>query len=315
MNTATTALSVQNLKKSYQGVSVLTNVNFTIEKGSIFSLLGSNGAGKTTTIRILTTLTQPDSGKISIYGHDPSAEPSKVHEVISLTGQFAAVDESLSGLENLVMIGQLNGIKNAKVKANELLEYFDLTKAGDRLVSTYSGGMRRKIDIAMSLVNDPAVLFLDEPTTGLDPQSRRSMWQIIKKLKKAGTTIFLTTQYLDEAEELADHIAILDRGSIIVDGTLADLKQAVPQGMIEFSFADEGNYQKAQALLSSYNFTLDDEQHLVTVYTYGTVDTFIEILELLRSNDIQIQHFLQKNPSLEDVFLTLIGEKERATNE
>lgn len=315
MITATTALSVQELKKSYQGVPVLTDVSFTIEKGSIFSLLGSNGAGKTTTIRILTTLTQPDSGKISIYGYDPLVEPSKIHQVISLTGQFASVDESLSGFENLVMIGQLNGLKNAKEKARELLEYFDLTKAGDRLVATYSGGMRRKIDIAMSLVNDPAVLFLDEPTTGLDPQSRRSMWQIIKKLKKAGTTIFLTTQYLDEAEELADHIAILDQGSIIVDGTLADLKQAVPQGLIEFSFADEENYRKAQALLSSYNFTLDDKQRLVTVYTDGTADTFIEILELLRSNDVQIQHFLQKDPSLEDVFLTLIGEKERVTNE
>ena len=221
----------------------------------------------------------------------------------------------MSGFENLVMIGQLNGLKDAKEKARGLLEYFDLTTAGDRLVATYSGGMRRKIDIAMSLVNDPAVLFLDEPTTGLDPQSRRSMWQIIKKLKKAGTTIFLTTQYLDEAEELADHIAILDRGLIIVDGTLADLKQAVPQGLIEFSFADEGNYQKTQALLSSYNFTLDDEQHLVTIYTDGTADTFIEILELLRSNDIQIRHFLQKDPSLEDVFLTLIGEKERVINE
>lgn len=308
MTTVTPAISVQELKKSYQGVPVLTNVSFTIEKGSIFSLLGSNGAGKTTTIRILTTLTQPDSGNISIYGHDPLVEPSKVHEVISLTGQFASVDESLSGFENLIMIGQLNGLKNAKEKARELLEYFDLTKAGDRLVATYSGGMRRKIDIAMSLVNDPAVLFLDEPTTGLDPQSRRSMWQIIKKLKKAGTTIFLTTQYLDEAEELADHIAILDQGSIIVDGTLADLKQAVPQGLIEFSFTDEGNYQKAQSLLSSYKFALDDEQRLVTVYTDGTTDTFIEILELLRSNDVQIQHFLQKDPSLEDVFLTLIGE-------
>ncbi|MGG5370978.1 ATP-binding cassette domain-containing protein [Enterococcus sp. AZ196] len=315
MNTSTVALSVQELKKSYQGVCVLNNVSFAIKKGSIFSLLGSNGAGKTTTIKILTTLSQPDSGKISIYGYDPVSEPSKVHQVISLTGQFASVDGSLSGFENLVMIGQLNRVKNPKEKARKLLEYFDLTKAGDRLVSTYSGGMRRKIDIAMSLVNDPDVLFLDEPTTGLDPQSRRSMWQIIKKLKKAGTTIFLTTQYLDEAEKLADHIAILDKGGIIVDGTLADLKQAVPQGLIEFSFADIENYQKAQLLLSSYKFTLDDEQRLLIVYTDSTVETFIKILELLRSNDVQIEHFQQKDPSLEDVFLTLIGEKERVTNE
>lgn len=314
MNVSTPVLSVQKLKKSYKGVPVLSDVSFTIKPGTIFSLLGSNGAGKTTTIRILTTLTQPDSGEITICGFDPRKETSDVHKVISLTGQFASVDESLSGLENLVMIGRLNGLANAKEKARELIAYFDLEKAADRLVSTYSGGMRRKIDIAMSLVNNPKVLFLDEPTTGLDPQSRRSMWKIIKELKKAGTTVFLTTQYLEEAEELADHIAILDKGKIIVDGTLADLKQVVPQGLIEFSFADEKAYQQAQSLLSAYKMIQEEENFLLTLYTDETAETFVELVGLLKSHEVQIQHFQQKEPSLEDVFLTVIGEKERVVN-
>lgn len=309
------SIDVKGLKKSYKKVSVLNNVNFEVQTGTIFSLLGSNGAGKTTTIKILSTLIKPDSGSISVCGYNVRKEPHKIHEVISLTGQFSAVDETLTGLENLILIGKLTHLPNVKERANELLTYFDLVSASNRLVSTYSGGMRRKLDIAMSLVNSPSVLFLDEPTTGLDPQSRHNMWEIIKDLKNTGTTIFLTTQYLEEAEQLADNIAILDKGSIIVEGTLEELKKLLPQEIVEFEFPSKQDYEKALSLLKEYRVTSDQEKNLLTVYTLEAINVLTKLFQLFTTHNINIKDVSRKSPSLEDVFLTLIGEKEALKNE
>lgn len=309
------SIDVKGLKKSYKKVSVLNNVNFEVETGTIFSLLGSNGAGKTTTIKILSTLIKPDSGSISVCGYNVRKEPHKIHEVISLTGQFSAVDETLTGLENLILIGKLTHLPNVKERANELLTYFDLVSASNRLVSTYSGGMRRKLDIAMSLVNSPSVLFLDEPTTGLDPQSRHNMWEIIKDLKNTGTTIFLTTQYLEEAEQLADNIAILDKGSIIVEGTLEELKKLLPQEIVEFEFPSKQDYEKALSLLKEYRVTSDQEKNQLTVYTLEAINVLTKLFQLFTTHNINIKDVSRKSPSLEDVFLTLIGEKEALKNE
>jgi ABC-2 type transport system ATP-binding protein len=228
------AIRVRGLKKSYGKLPVLRGVDFDVARGSIFALLGSNGAGKTTTVRILATLLKPDAGTASVNGFDVVTRPEKVRESISLTGQFAAVDDILTGRENLVPVAQLRHLKNPGRIADELLARFSLTEAGGRKVSTYSGGMRRRLDIAMSLIGNPPVIFLDEPTTGLDPQARIEVWQSVKELAGRGTTVLLTTQYLDEAEQLADRIAILHEGRIIVNGTLAELKQLLPPAKVEY---------------------------------------------------------------------------------
>lgn len=235
MSTATApAIQVKGLEKSYKDLHVLRGVDFDVARGSIFALLGSNGAGKTTAVRILSTLLKADAGTAQINGFDVAAQPQQVREAISLTGQFAAVDEMLSGRENLVLVAQLRHLKNAGKIADDLLARFSLTDAGGRKASTYSGGMRRRLDIAMSLIGNPPVIFLDEPTTGLDPQARIEVWQTVKELARNGTTVLLTTQYLDEAEQLADRIAILHQGRIIVNGTLAELKQLLPAAKVEY---------------------------------------------------------------------------------
>lgn len=303
------AIIVKGLKKSYQGISVLNDVNITVEKGTIFSLLGSNGAGKTTTIKILTTLCRPDCGCIRINNYDVVENPERVREVISLTGQYAAVDEGLTGLENLIMIARLNHLPAPKEQALKLLTYFNLRTSAERFVSTYSGGMRRKLDIAMSLINNPDVIFLDEPTTGLDPQSRLSMWNIIKALKARGITIFLTTQYLEEAEQLADKIAILDKGKIVVEGTLADVKTLLPQGITELTFSDHDGLEKAVGVLNDYKINIDREQIKIHVYTNVTVTTLTEILNRMASQGIELQDVQRKIPTLEEVFLSLVNEK------
>lgn len=228
------SIKVTGLQKSYKQLQVLKGVDFEVEKGSIFALLGSNGAGKTTTVRILTTLLKQDSGSAIVNGFDVAAEPDKVRQSISLTGQFAAVDEILTGRENLVMIAKLRYLKNPRQVADELLTRFGLTDAADRRVSTYSGGMRRRLDIALSLVGNPEVIFLDEPTTGLDPEARIEVWKNVKELADGGKTVLLTTQYLEEAEQLADRIAILHEGRIIASGTLAELKQLFPSAKVEY---------------------------------------------------------------------------------
>lgn len=227
-------LTVKGLKKAFKKNQVLKGVSFEIKKGSIFALLGSNGAGKTTTIRILATLSKPDSGNAVICGYDTVKQAARVRGCISLTGQFAAVDEALTGRENLRLIGQLMRLPDVDKKADELLSMFGLEEAANRRAGTYSGGMRRKLDIAMSLTGDPELIFLDEPTTGLDPQSRLAMWEMVKGLTKKGKTVFLTTQYLEEAEYLADKIAILHEGKIIAEGTLDELKKLFPPAKTEY---------------------------------------------------------------------------------
>ncbi len=228
------AIRVRNIEKSYKELHVLRGVDFEVAAGSIFALLGSNGAGKTTMVRILSTLLTSDAGTATVNGFDVATEPLRVRESISLTGQFAAVDEILTGRENLVMVAKLRHLKNPGEVADELLARFNLTEAGARKVSTYSGGMRRRLDISMSLIGQPKVIFLDEPTTGLDPEARIDVWKVIKDLADQGTTVLLTTQYLDEAEQLADRIAVLHQGHIIANGTLAELKQLLPPAKVEY---------------------------------------------------------------------------------
>jgi len=228
------AIRVTGLHKSYQKLQVLRGVDFEVASGSIFALLGSNGAGKTTIVRILASLLKPDDGTASVNGFDVESQPARVRESISLTGQFAAVDEILTGRENLLMIARLRRVDNPRRVADDLLERFGLTEAAGRRVSTYSGGMRRRLDIAMSLIGNPPIIFLDEPTTGLDPQARIEVWQVIQNLADKGTTILLTTQYLQEAEKLADRIAILHEGTIIVSGTLAELRTLLPPAKVEY---------------------------------------------------------------------------------
>ncbi|MGB8361158.1 MAG: ATP-binding cassette domain-containing protein [Acidimicrobiia bacterium] len=227
------AIRAHGLEKAYDALEVLRGVDFAVEKGSIFALLGANGAGKTTVVRILSTLLDPDAGMASVNGFDVTTQAAEVRESISLTGQFAAVDEILTARENLVLVARLRHLGDPFGIAQQCLERFSLTEAADRRVSTYSGGMRRRLDIAMSLIGDPPVIFLDEPTTGLDPQGRIDVWHDIEELAEHGTTVLLTTQYLDEAEHLADRIAILHQGRIIADGSLADLKQLLPPARVE----------------------------------------------------------------------------------
>lgn len=228
------AVRVRGIEKSFGDLHVLRGVDLDVARGSIFALLGSNGAGKTTLVRILSTLLTPDAGAASVHGYDVVEQPGQVRESISLTGQFAAVDEVLTGRENLVLVARLRHLKNPGQVADDLLARFSLTGAGSRRAGTYSGGMRRRLDIAMSLIGDPPVIFLDEPTTGLDPQARIEVWATVRELAQGGTTVLLTTQYLDEAEQLADRIAILHRGTIIQNGTLAELKALLPPAQVEY---------------------------------------------------------------------------------
>ena len=228
------AIRVQGIEKSFKDLHVLRGVDFDVAPGSIFALLGSNGAGKTTLVRILSTLLTADAGTATVKGFDVADDSGEVRESISLTGQFAAIDEVLTGRENLVLVAKLRHLKDPGAIADDLLARFALTDAGGRKAATYSGGMRRRLDIAMSLIGDPPVIFLDEPTTGLDPQARLEVWQTVKELAKGGTTVLLTTQYLDEAEQLADRIAILHKGTIIQNGTLAELKRLLPPAKVEY---------------------------------------------------------------------------------
>ncbi len=304
------AITVEKLQKSYKNVDVLKGVTFAVEAGSVFALLGSNGAGKTTTINILTTLIRSDGGTASVAGFDVDARPAKVREHISLTGQFAAVDNRLTARENLVLIGDLRHVDDPSQTAAGLLVKFGLVDAADRRVTTFSGGMRRRLDIAMSLIGRPDVIFLDEPTTGFDPEARNEMWQTIRRLADDGTTVFLTTQHLEEADQLADRIAVLHGGEIVANGSAAELKKLVPGGMVELGFRDARSLAAAARVLGAHYETTTDEGLKLTVATDGTVSAVASVFTLLRDTRIEPLEFTQKLVTLEDVFLKIIAEEE-----
>lgn len=307
MNEREAAIKVRNLKKAFKKVEVLKGVSFDVEKGTIFALLGANGAGKTTAINILTTLTGADGGSVAIDGYDPAKQADEVRRRISLTGQFAAVDDVLTARENLELIGDLRHVKDTKATAGKLLKDFNLEDAADRPVQTFSGGMRRRLDIAMSLIGDPSVIFFDEPTTGLDPQSRNALWQTIRSLAGSGTTVFLTTQYLEEADQLADKIAILNQGKIVAEGTAAELKKMLPGGQIELQFLTENDLAAATTLLADYRVSANESALSLTVTTDGSVSGLTRLLGALERAKIEIAEFAQKAPSLDDVFLKVIS--------
>jgi ABC-2 type transport system ATP-binding protein len=309
MNQATPIIAVQDLTKAYKGNQVLKGVSFTVRKGSIFALLGSNGAGKTTTVKILATLLRPDGGWAEICGYDVEGEAGAVRGHISPTGQYAAVDETLTGRETPRRMGALRHEPDKHAQADRLLDSFRLTDAADRPVSTYSGGMRRRLDIAMSMVGNAPAVFLDEPTTGLDPQNRLAMWDTIKSMAAAGTTVLLTTQYLDEAEYLADHIAILHEGVIIADGTGEALKEKLPQGIVQPWFGQEADLGAAAKRLGGYAVRRGEGAHALDVQTDGGAGQFADVLNRLIEGNIEILKFAPKQPTLEDAFLTLIGER------
>jgi ABC-2 type transport system ATP-binding protein len=303
------AIAVNGLQKTYKDNAVLKGVNFTVESGTIFALLGSNGSGKTTIINILTTLIEADAGTATVGGFDVAKSSEKVRSSISLTGQFAAVDDILSARENLELIGDLRHVSNSAQTAIDLLKKFKLTDAADRRVSTFSGGMRRRLDIAMSLIGSPSIIFLDEPTTGLDPEARNDMWQTIRTLSKNGTTVFLTTQYLEEADELADTIALLHNGKIVANGTATELKKLVPGGLIKFTFADERQLNTATRILGK-DFKVIEEANLTLIVTAGkSTSAIAELFIRLRDAKLDPTDFSQQLPTLDDVFFKLTSNK------
>lgn len=305
------AIRVSGLKKAYKEKDVLKGVTFEVEKGSIFCLLGSNGAGKTTMVKILATLLRMDSGTAFIEGQDVKKNGAEVRKKISLTGQFAAVDEILTGRENLEMTARLCHIKDYKMHADQLLRDFHLEEAADQRTSAYSGGMRRRLDIAMSLLGNPSVIFLDEPTTGLDPQSRNAMWNIIEQLKENGVTIFLTTQYLEEAEELADRVAILHEGVIIANGTVEEIKKLSSCEYMIFTFKHREGMEKMRNIFADDITAVDEEELTVTIEIKGGMKQITNIFTTMEQFGIVSSSFIQKRATLEDVFLNLVdGEKE-----
>lgn len=312
------SIFVSSLKKRYKDREVLRDLTFSVPAGTIYALLGSNGAGKTTTVRILTTQLRPDGGTARVRGFDVTREPAKVHQVISVTGQFSCLDESLTGTENLLLMGRLRHLAAPVRSAVRLLEYFDLSSHADRRVSGWSGGMKRKLDIAMSLVGSPDVLFLDEPTTGLDPQSRLAMWQIVRRLRDGGMTVLLTTQYLEEAEQLADQIGILSEGKILAEGTPARLKSLLPRGAVRFAFYSPEDLERAASLLRTpagkWRTSCLSQKCALTVFTDGRADTLGELFCRLREDSISVREFSEQSPSLEDVFLTMIKEEKSYGN-
>lgn len=307
-------ISVKNLKKKYRNKLVLDRLSFDVKRGSIFALLGENGAGKTTTIRILSTLIKSDEGLATIGGYDCTRDASKIRKIISLTGQYAAVDELLTGEENLRMMGELNHLDSKKVKKRtvELLEQFDLVDAAKKPVKSYSGGMRRRLDIAISLIASPEVIFLDEPTTGLDPRSRMYMWEMIQNLALQGVTIFLTTQYLDEADRLADNIALLSNGKVVAQGTAEELKRVVGEETIELIFQDISELDRVKELLEG---RVDDE-NLTFILTTGSTPEFLrQVLNNLHVNGIKPQTITFRKPTLDDVFMMTTNRKQEGVFE
>jgi ABC-2 type transport system ATP-binding protein len=301
------AIQVHGVGKSYGGQQVLSGIDLAVPAGTVFGLLGPNGAGKTTLVRILATLVRPDAGRASVVGHDVVSAAFEVRSRISLTGQFAAVDELQTGHENLAMVGRLRrlGRSAAKRRATDLLERFDLADAGRKLVKTYSGGMRRRLDLAMSLVTEPPVIFLDEPTTGLDPRSRQQMWSFVRELADAGSTIFLTTQYLEEADQLADRIMLIDHGVAVAEGTAESLKVRVGGERVELSFESPSLCALAVADLGAA--VAASTERSVTVATAGTASEVRDLLDRMDKIGATVDKVAIHRPTLDDVFFALTG--------
>ncbi|MFF5127462.1 ATP-binding cassette domain-containing protein [Streptomyces syringium] len=303
------AIAANGLRKSYGDKTVLNGVDLAVPEGTIFSLLGPNGAGKTTAVKILSTLVSadPGTGGIHIGGHDLAADPQAVRAAIGVTGQFSAVDGLITGEENMLLMADLHHLSRREGRrvAAELLERFDLVEAAKKPASTYSGGMKRRLDIAMTLVGDPRIIFLDEPTTGLDPRSRHNMWQIIRELVSDGVTVFLTTQYLEEADELADRIAVLNDGRIAAEGTAAELKRLIPGGHVRLRFADPAAYRSAATALREV--TRDDEALALQIPSDGSQRELRSILDWLDSAGIEADELTVHTPDLDDVFFALTG--------
>ncbi len=300
-------ISVKGLRKSFGKQVVLDGIDLEVRRGTVFALLGPNGAGKTTTIHILSTLLAPDAGEVVIAGSDLARDPNGVRKSIGLTGQVSAVDNQFTGAENLRLMADLRhlGRTNGARRVTELLERFDLVDAANKPVQTYSGGMRRRLDLAMTLVDEPQIIFLDEPTTGLDPRSRRTMWDIIRELVGRGVTIFLTTQYLEEVDRLADWVAVLDRGRIVAEGTPAQLKRLVPGGHIRLQFADATELDKAASVFDGA--VRDDESLALEVPGDTGVAALRGVLDQLSSRAIEVDTLSVETPDLDDVFLSLTG--------
>jgi len=301
------AITVAGLCKAYGDTVVLDGIDLDIAEGAVFSLLGPNGAGKTTTVQILSTLLPADAGDISVAGYDLRRDADAARRAIGVTGQFAAVDGLLTGEENLILMADLRhlGRGEGRRRAAELLERFDLVEAARKPVATYSGGMRRRLDLAMTLVGDPRVIFLDEPTTGLDPRGRRDVWQIIRDLVADGVTVFLTTQYLDEADQLAGRIALLDHGRIVAEGTPAQLKRLVPGGTIDLRFADAPALDRAASVIGPAE--RDDDGLTLRVPSDGGVRSLRTLLDRLDAEAIEVAELSVQMPELDDVFLALTG--------
>jgi ABC-2 type transport system ATP-binding protein len=305
------AITVRGLRKAYGDKIVLAGLDLDIPAGSIFALLGPNGAGKTTTVNILSTLVAADGGSALVAGHDPARDPDAVRAAIGVTGQFSAVDGLLTGEENLVLMADLHHLDRAegRSRAHDLLERFDLVDAGRRPAATYSGGMRRRLDLAMGLVGRPQVLFLDEPTTGLDPRSRRALWDMIRELAATGVTVLLTTQYLEEADQLADRIAVLDQGRIVAAGTADELKSLVPGGHVRLTFADAAGFDAAARVLAGA--VRDDAGLALQVASGGTTYEIRALLDELDRLGVKADRLSVHMPDLDDVFLALTGRTDR----
>lgn len=303
-------ISVRGLKKSYKDLQVLKGVTFNVSRGQILALLGPNGAGKTTTIRILATLLDADGGSASINGYDVASNAGKVRESIGLTGQYAAVDEYLTGEENLMMIGRLYRLrkKDAKRRTAELLKQVDLVESAKRPVKTYSGGMKRRIDLAMSLIAAPPVIFLDEPTTGLDPRSRAGMWDMIRKLADSGTTILLTTQYMDEADQLADNIVVIDQGKVIAEGTSTELKSKVGSDRLELTIDAKSDFEAAVKSIKGEKAEVAKEARTISVVASKSgVSKLKQVLQKLEDAGVKVDNISLHRPTLDDVFMSLTG--------
>ncbi len=312
MSSSEYAIEATNLTKSYKDNKVLRGINLKVKRGTMLALLGPNGAGKTTVVRILSTLLSFDKGSVIIEGYDIKSDPEKIRSVIGLTSQSATVDEMLTGRENLIMMGRLYRLTkaSAKERANELLVDFSLVKAADRPAKTYSGGMRRRLDLAVSLIAAPPIIFLDEPTTGLDPRSRIAMWDIIRNLMKEGTTILLTTQYLEEADQLADNIVLIDGGKIAAEGTAKELKSKMGNDKLELVFKNEKDFTEAKSVLKNKNISEDKSRFTLSLTVKNTNKDIKDALDELSLAGIAIDSLALHKPTLDDVFLSITSKQE-----